>query len=660
MAVEPVKKVTVVAHQELQDRVVDSLVRMGTVHVDRVVEDDLLAPKELTEDEAGAVRDCSFGVTKVEFLLGFLREHASERPGFFKTMIKKKYPMTIDEFLAAAERVDLPRIYAECSELKRWLISIMDRNSIFEQERDELQNWVGLEMPLNEVKGGSTFGLMAVRVSKSEFGAFISELESEVPESAVDFVGERGGWANCLLVYHSEAEESIAAVLSRHRYYAVTLPDIPDEPEDRLEQLASELTGLERQRLRVLDDIENYMVHVPALEVLKEFLIDRGQKIDVLTSFGVTDATMAVEGWVTENGLPKTLEELDEVSEYIAVEISEPEEGDNPPVSLDNPKWAKPFEVLTKLFGSPNRREYDPTWIVAISFMVFFGFCMGDVGYGFVLVPTFLLMRKYLPLGHKAKDLLTVLAYSSAFAILIGVFAGSWFGIKTDSLPSSLRSVAFMDGLSKTTLAMGITIGIGLVHMLIGVGIEFRDTWKSGSRTDALIDQGLIFLLFVGGGIAAALAAVKLVPVSVPLLVAGAAILGMLLLLGRSAQSIGGKVVNGIYETYGTVVGFVSDAISYVRLFALGLATFIIAMVINTMAGLVRGIAPVIGILAMLIVLVVGHTFNIAINLLGAFVHPLRLEFVEFFGKFYDDGGREFKPLGVESKIVMIEEKEGA
>ena len=144
------------------------------------------------------------------------------------------------------------------------------------------------------------------------------------------------------------------------------------------------------------------------------------------------------------------------------------------------------------------------------------------------------------------------------------------------------------------------------------------------------------------------------------MLVAGAAILGMLLLLGRSAQSIGGKVVNGIYETYGTVVGFVSDAISYVRLFALGLATFIIAMVINTMAGLVRGIAPVIGILAMLIVLVVGHTFNIAINLLGAFVHPLRLEFVEFFGKFYDDGGREFKPLGVESKIVMIEEKEGA
>jgi len=118
--------------------------------------------------------------------------------------------------------------------------------------------------------------------------------------------------------------------------------------------------------------------------------------------------------------------------------------------------------------------------------------------------------------------------------------------------------------------------------------------------------------------------------------------------------------VNGLYETYGTVVGYVSDSISYVRLFALGLATYIIALVINTMSGLVRGIGPVIGILLMLVVLLVGHVFNVAINLLGAFVHPLRLEFVEFFGKFYEDGGTEFKPLGIDSKIVFINDDESA
>jgi len=164
----------------------------------------------------------------------------------------------------------------------------------------------------------------------------------------------------------------------------------------------------------------------------------------------------------------------------------------------------------------------------------------------------------------------------------------------------------------------------------------------------------------VGGGVATALFVLKVVPLTVPLLVAMVAVGGMLLLLGRSAKSIPGKLVNGIYETYGTVIGFISDIISYVRLYALGLATFMIAYVINTMAGMVKGIAPVFGIVLMLLILLVGHTFNVAINLLGAFVHPLRLEFVEFFGKFYDDGGRDFLPLAVESKIVMISEEEGS
>jgi V/A-type H+-transporting ATPase subunit I len=268
-------------------------------------------------------------------------------------------------------------------------------------------------------------------------------------------------------------------------------------------------------------------------------------------------------------------------------------------------------------------------------------------------------MRKYLPLGKKAKDLLTILAWGAGAAIIVGVPTGGWFGIETQKLPHVLRSVAVMDGLNKTAVAMCVAIGIGLIHMLIGTGIEFRDNWRQGNRSDALIDQGLVFFLFVGGGIAVALYVAKIVPVAVPMAVAGAAIVLMLLLLGRSAKSIPGKAVNGLYETYGTVVGYVSDSISYVRLFALGLSTVIIALVVNNMAGLVYGVGPIIGIILMVLVLVVGHTFNIAINLLGAFVHPLRLEFVEFFGKFYDDGGREFKPLGIESKIVLIEDEEG-
>lgn len=659
MAIEPVKKITVIAHKSIQDQVVDALARIGTVHVERVVSSELLASKELTEGEVRASRHCSFGESQVEFLLGFLKKHASEKPGFLKTMIKDKYPMTVEEFFRAGESFDLELVYDECFEMARGLISLRDGKAALERERDELEYWTGLQMPLDEIKGDTIYGLMPVRVALFDLEVVLEELEEEAPESCVEEVGRRGLWASCLVLYHPLVEETVLSLLSRHRCQQVTLPGGVDEPRERLDQVKREITALERRRRETLVCVERNREHVPALEVMREYLVNQRRRIEVMTSFGVTDSTVAIEGWVAERGIGKTVERLGRVSDDIAFELTEPGEGDNPPVSITNPRWARPFEILVKLFGTPNNREYDPTLIVAISFMVFFGFCIGDVGYGACLIVAFLLMRRYLPLGKKAKDLLLVLTYGAAWAMVIGVFTGSWFGIETKQLPQALRSVAFLDPLRRTVLAMSVAMGIGLVHMLAGTLIEFRDNWRGGNRADALIDQGLIFLLFVGGGAAAALAAAKVVPKSVPLLVGGAAILGMLLLLGRSARSIPGKVLNGLYETYGTVVGFISDTISYVRLFALGLATFIIGLVINTMAGMVMGMAPVVGILLMLIILLIGHTFNVAINLLGAFVHPLRLEFVEFFGKFYDDGGREFRPLGIESKIVMIEDQGG-
>lgn len=663
MAIEPIKKIIIIAHNSLQEQVVDTLTRAGTVHVERIEDSDLLSSKELTEEEAAAVRLCSFDVSKVEFLLGFLKSHSGERPGFLKTMIKDKYPMTIDEFLSAAEQIDLGRFYAECSELQTWLIRLSDRKSQYEQETDELLNWTELEMPLDEVKGVPDFGLLTVRIALAEFETFAAELEREAPESSVELISEQGIWSSCLLLYHPDVEEAVGRVLSRHRHSVVTLPEIPDEPQGRMEQLARELTGIERRCGKLLDSAREYVKYVPDLEVLREFLLSRRDGIEVTTSFGATEATVTIEGWVTEERVAGTAETLERVSEDLVVEISDPGEDENPPVSLRNPGWVRPFETLVKLFGSPNNREYDPTWLVAISFIIFFGFCIGDVGYGLCLIAAFLLMKRHLPLGGKAKDLLTALIYGSAAAVVLGVLTGSWFGIATEELPDVLRSVAVLDPLrtpGQTMLVMGVCIGIGIIHMLAGTAVEFRDNWRAGNKIDALIDQGLIFLLFIGGAVAAGLAASKLIPVSGVFMVCGVAILGMLLLLGRGAKSIPGKVANGLYETYGTVVGFISDAISYVRLFALGLATFIIALVINTMAGMVKGIAPVFGILLMLLILVVGHTFNVAINLLGAFVHPLRLEFVEFFGKFYEDGGREFAPFGVNSKIVILKEDEEA
>ena len=660
MAIEPLKKITVIAHGSLEGELVDTLVRLGTVHIEGVIDFDAVSPRDLSAAEDKEARDFSLGVSQIEFLLSFLKTHATEKPGFLKGMIKPKYYLTLDEFMNSNRRLNLGMIYAECQEYEKRFVATREEVGRLEREREELENWRDLEVPLDELKGGLAFGLKTVRIPVRDVPLVEAELDEEVAESALDMVSESGLLANCLLLYLPQLEETVEGVLTRHKVDDITLPDTPLEPEERIEQIGRDIVALERRREEILKRVEGYQRHVSSLEVIREYLANRRVMIEVTTSFGITGRTVMVDGWIPEKSIPETLRLLNEVSDEMSIEVYEPAEEDDPPVSLSNPRWARPFELLVKLFGSPNRHEYDPTVLFAISFSIFFGFCIGDVGYGIALIATFTLLKKYLPLSPKSKDLLTALTYGSAAAIVLGVLTGSWFGIEPEKLPGLLRSLAVLDPLNATLVVMGVCIAIGLVHMLAGTWVELVGNWRDGNRADALIDQGLVFLLFVGGGTALALSMAKVVPFSVFLIILGVTILLMFLLLGRSAKSIPGKLVNGLYETYGTVVGYVSDAISYVRLFALGLATFIIGLVINTMAGLVLGIAPVIGIFLMVLVLVLGHTFNVVINLLGAFVHPLRLEFVEFFGKFYDDGGREFKPFGIDSKIVIIKEEEGA
>ena len=657
MAVEPVKKITVIAHKDNQNQVVEALTRIGTVHVERVSEPDVLPPKELTEEEVQASRMCSFGISQIEFLLGFLKEYQREKSGFISTMIKDKYPMTTDKFMLSWERVDLDRIYKECSDLEQRLIDQREQKERLRQESNELENWIDLGVPLDEVRGGATFGVMPVRIADSDLEALTGELEARVPESELEVMGEVGRNDNCLLIYYLGAEEEVTSVLSGYSHDTVSLPGSSLAPDRRLEQVSAELEEIEREHEEVLDQVEGHREHIGALEVLKEYLVNQRTKVETMTSFGNTRSTVVVEGWATEEGVEKTRERMGKLSDEIEVEASEPEEGDRPPVSLRNKKWIRPFEFLTRLYGVPNNREYDPTWLIAISFMIFFGFCIGDVGYGLVILIAFLLMRKYMPLGENTKNLLLVMCYGAACAMVVGVITGSYFGIETDTLPQFLQSLILFKPLEDPLPLMGVCMGLGLIHMLSGTVVEFHDNWKAGNVADALIDQGLILFFFVGTIGAAVLVIAGVAPVTVIYLVAGVALLGMIVLLGHGAKSVPGKVFGGLYETYNTLVGWMGDTVSYVRLFALGLATFVIGSVINTMSGMVRGMAPVIGILIMLLVLLVGHTFNVVINLLGAFVHPLRLEYVEFFGKFYEDGGRDFKPLQIESKTVIIEDK---
>jgi V/A-type H+-transporting ATPase subunit I len=658
MAVEPVKKIRVISHASLQEEVLEALQAAGTVHVERLSGTELLPPKEYSDEEQQSLRTCTFRISQAEFILSYLKAYGYDKRSFFRTIVKDKYPMTLEEFVRAHERVDLDRAYAECSEYERHLVEIDEKKTALEQEREELSNWTELQLDMDEIACKHMYCLLPLRVPVADLEAFGQALASEVIESTLDVVSERGSRAYCMVVYHLDSLGLVEEILTRLRVEKVTLPDVKLEPAERMEQVDREIAALERQREGLLARGQVYAGKRGDIEVLREYLLNQKRKLEALEQFGMTRSTVVVEGWVTEGEMEPTLENLEALSEEIGLEVIEADHEDSPPVSLRNGRFARPFELLVGLYGTPNRREYDPTWLVAVSFIVFFGFCIGDVGYGLVLVAACLLARRFLPLGEKVRNLLLVISYGSLFAMVIGALTGSWFGIDPASLPPLLETMAVFDPLRDPIPVMLLTMALGLAHMLSGTVVEFRDNVKEGNWVDALIDQGLVFLFFICLGVAIPLALAEVVPTSTAVLIGCAPIALMLLLLGRSAKSVPGKVINGVYETYNTVVGWMGDTISYLRLYALGLATFVIGWVVNTLAGMTLGIGPVIGVLLMLLILVVGQTFNVAINLLGAFVHPLRLEFVEFFGKFYEDGGQRFDALKYESKIVMIREED--
>jgi V/A-type H+-transporting ATPase subunit I len=265
-------------------------------------------------------------------------------------------------------------------------------------------------------------------------------------------------------------------------------------------------------------------------------------------------------------------------------------------------------------------------------------------------------MRK-LDVSETTRSFFRLFMYCGLAAMAVGVFTRGYFGIDQEALPGFLKFPGSLDILKEPIPLMVICAALGLIHISIGVAIEMYDNIRSNSLWLAFCEQGTTLLLWLGIAAFALGAGIKVPAIKalgLYVMLAGAA--GIVFLSNVSSKSLLGKFFGGLYNLYGLFGGTIGDVASYLRLYALGMATVAIGYVVNLMAGMVWGI-PILGILLVVLVLVGGHIFNLLINFLGAFVHPLRLQYVEFFGKFYDDGGEPFEPLALKTHKTVIDEE---
>ena len=354
--------------------------------------------------------------------------------------------------------------------------------------------------------------------------------------------------------------------------------------------------------------------------------------------FGETVETVFLEGWVRSDRTSRVEKAVARVTDCYELSFRDPEEGETPPTVTQNNRFISQFETITDMFSRPSNGEMDPNPVMGPWYWLIFGLMMGDAGYGLMMLVGIWGFKKLMkPRGDMAK-LVNVLFYSSFTTIFWGIIFGSYFG-------ETWHPILFAP-LDNPMGMLVFCMIIGVLHIFTGMIMKMVEDAKAGHFWDGVFDQLSWMILITGLGL------LFLEPtrtVGMVLAIAGAAII--LLTAGRAKKGIVGKVVGGFGGLY-NITGYMSDILSYSRILALSLATGVVGMVMNLLAGMIQG--SVIGFIFSLLIYAVGHVFNLAMGLLSAYVHDSRLQYIEFFNKFYEGGGYAFRPLKVDPRYVEV------
>ena len=435
------------------------------------------------------------------------------------------------------------------------------------------------------------------------------------------------------------------------------LTGTPAEEKEKVTASISELEAKETELSAKIAALAEE--NVPTVQKLSDYYNSLSARYNGTAKSDATECTMLTKFWLPAEKADEIKTKIEEIGPDIELVLNDPAPDEEPPSLLNNGNYVRPFNILTELYSSPTYRGIDPTPLLAPFFWIFFGMCLGDAGYALVVFGTILyVFKKYKKIGTGVKDFIRLFLFCSVSTFIYGVISGSFFGNFIDSFVPVLiplkNSLMLVDPMTNPMQVLGISLLLGVIHLMFGLLIAAYDKLRHGEFIDALGENISWFLLIVGlclfgvglGG---------MLPPHFTQIGQAMAILGAVIIFiyaGKGEPNYFKKIINGFLALYGST-SYLGDILSYSRLLALGFGSAVIGMVINLLGGLAADI-PYIGWLIAVVVIIGGHIFSIAINILGSFVHPLRLQYVEFFGKFYTGGGEPFTPLTLSQEFVNV------
>ncbi len=610
--------------------------------------------------------------------LQVLDRYAPEKSGLLSTL-KPLPEMTVSEFIEKSDEADeiLGVCYDICDCERRISES---KASIARNEAalDAVKPWLALDVPMKYQGTESTAAYIGTLpdayTAQALTDALSEKLEGEDRFECEIVSGTEN--KSCIFVLcHRECSEN---VLSALRSLGFSYPSDPTKhpPRVRFERLSKENEKLKTLIEESKEEIKKLSSNRQDIEFASDYFTIRRDKYKALGNIAAGDRFVIISGYVPEDRARNLSDELDRKF-TVAMTVTDPDGTKDVPVYLKNKPIAAAVEPITDMYSAPGKDDLDPNPIMAAFYYIFFGLMLSDAGYGLLMAIGCGIAKFRFKVTGKLKKTVDMYFWCGLATLFWGTLFGSWFGdifelvadqfFHIPDLGAHLNSLMgfnlFKDGIAlwfqpvnDPMKLMIYSFLFGIIHLFVGLGACFVKMWRQGNKTGAVFDVIPVYIFVLG---IASIGAGVLMEVPPMIKEAGkwCAVAGAVMIIltaGRDSKNIVGKLGLGLYGLYNTASGWLSDILSYSRLLALGLCTGVIASVVNTLGTMPQNL--VMKAIMLVPVFIFGHTVNMAINLIGTYVHTNRLQYVEFFSKFYEGGGRSFTPLKNNTKYIHIKE----
>lgn len=553
--------------------------------------------------------------------------------------------LDIENVYRDSENFDFDLIYDKLIELVKEREGLVDKKQANDSKIDDLFPWKDINLDINDLYNSTRVLVETGSISSQFYDGIRKELvEKHLEKSLVYRLSEKDKVSYIVGISSLDEKEEFKEILREFGFTRIRVK-ASGPVGDELEKLKADSYKYKNDISKLEEEIAGFFKYMDDFYLYESFLENERKKEASAEYFLKTESMDVIEGFVPADMVDAFKEDLTSVlGEEFMLDIRKADLDDpDVPIILENNSIVEPFESVVETYALPKYNEIDPSLLVAIFYTIFTGFMIGDLGYGLLGVIGTVAMLKMKDLTKSSEKMVKLFFAISLSACFFGILFGSVFG--------GIIEVSFgwVDTQKDVYTLIGMSFAIGTVALMVSVGMTIIINLKNNRPLDAIYDS-LFTYMFLGG-----IGYYVYSKSKIGLYVMAAGMVGILLFSGRDAKTIGGRLGSGFYNVYG-LTSWIGDFVSFLRLMALVLSGGFVAYAVNVIVKMVGG-AGIVGILGGILIFVIFQIFNMFLSYLSAYVHGLRLIYVEMFNKFYEGGGVKFREMLEDTKKIIINKR---